>query len=93
MVVLKAKRTRRLRFRAGERVQKGPTMSDEPKRTYLGTVDVSEPNEIFSIPDINASPEKIVAAIEAANLARAEASAEASRKLRTQFLGEDKADG
>jgi hypothetical protein len=63
----------------------------EPKRiTILGTFDkTGEPDEIFSIPDINASPDEIRAAIEAANAARAEALAQESRKLREMFLSKE----
>jgi hypothetical protein len=56
-----------------------------PTRTYLGTIDASEEGEVFVVPNLDASPDEIRAAIEVANAARREASAEEARKLRDMF--------
>jgi hypothetical protein len=57
----------------------------EPRLVYLGTVEVDDDKTLgFDIPP-NASSEKIAAAIEAANIERAEAQARESERLRKLF--------
>jgi hypothetical protein len=60
-----------------------------PTRTYLGTIDASEEGEVFVVPNLDAAPDEIRAAIKAANAARREALAEEARKLREMFLPKD----
>jgi hypothetical protein len=68
-------------------------MPDQPARIFLGVVDASEEGEVFVVPNLDASPDEIKAAIERANAARREALAEEARKLRDMFLTGSAADG
>jgi hypothetical protein len=95
MVVLKAKRTRHLKFRTQERkpAQKGPAMTAEPTRTYLGTVTIVDGEALaFNIP-ADAEPDAIKAAIEKAEAEKVAAAAAASERLRALFLKGEQTDG
>jgi hypothetical protein len=59
----------------------------EPQRIYLGTVPLDEPGATLALDiPLDADADTIAAAIEAANLARAEAQARESKRLRAIFL-------
>lgn len=85
MVVLKPKRTRHFKFRDGRRQVKA--MTTEPKRTYLGTVDLAAGETLAVAFPAGADAGVIRKAIEAAEAEKAE---ETSRLRRTFGLDVDK---
>lgn len=88
MTVWKPKRNRRLKFRTG-RKQVEP-MTHEPKRTYLGTVTLTEGEALVLPADVdNADPKTIKLAIEQAERAKQEAAAQETQRLREMFFEAD----